>query len=68
MTNNYKSIEELPVTLNADEIGKYLRISRAGAYELLNTQGFPTIRIGKRMVVPKERFVEWMNKKCGDLG
>lgn len=67
MSMNYKTVDELPVTLNAEELKVFLRISRAGVYQLMNTPGFPTIHIGKRMVVPKDRFIEWMNKQCGDL-
>jgi hypothetical protein len=26
----------------------------------LHSKGFPTLRIGKRMVVPKDKFLEWL--------
>ena len=37
-----------------------LGISRANAYILLRSDGFPTLHIGKRMVVPKDRFLQWI--------
>jgi len=64
---DYKSIEELPITLNANQVAKTLGISRAGAYDLLNSKGFPTIRIGKRLVVPKEHFIKWMDQQSGGI-
>ena len=45
MNNNY---ENLPTVLNANQLAAALGISRAGAYQLLNTGTFPTLRIGKR--------------------
>ncbi len=57
----YKSYEEVPLVLCAEEIAQLLGISRSAAYGMLHTKGFPTIQIGKRMVVQKDRLVQWMN-------
>lgn len=57
---NYTSLEQLPLTLSAEEVAQVLGISRANAYTLLHSKGFPTIQIGKRMVVPKNKLIEWM--------
>ena len=55
--NNY---ENLPAVLNANQLAAALGISRANAYILLRSDGFPTLHIGKRMVVPKDRFLQWI--------
>ena len=55
------SYDDLPVSLNADQVAAVLGISRAGAYNLMRSEGFPTLFIGKRMVVPKDRLMDWMN-------
>ena len=60
MTSTFTSIDQLPITLCAEEVASVLGISRAGAYTLMHSKGFPTIKIGKRMLVPKEKLVEWM--------
>ena len=52
--------EQLPITLTADHVAAALGISRANAYILLRSDGFPTLHIGKRMVVPKDRFLQWI--------
>ncbi len=54
------SYDQLPLTLCAVQVAQVLGISRANAYTLMHAKGFPTIHIGKRMVVPKDRFKEWM--------
>ena len=60
-TSVYKSYDDLPLFLNADTVGKVLGVSFSSAYELMHEPGFPTLRIGSRMVVPKEQFVQWVS-------
>ena len=54
---------QLPMALNANQVASVLGISRAGAYNLMRSEGFPTLFIGKRMVVPKDRLLTWMDKQ-----
>ena len=56
----YTSYEQLPLTLCADDVAQVLSISRANAYTLMHSRDFPTIKIGKRMVVAKEKLIAWM--------
>ena len=62
MKNNYKSYEDLPLTLSVPEVAAVLGISRAVAYELVRLEGFPKIRIGNRIVVPKDKLIAWMDE------
>ena len=57
---NYTSLDQLPITLSANQVAQVLGISRANAYTLMHAKDFPTIQIGKRMVVPKNKLIEWM--------
>ena len=57
----YKSYDELPLMLSVLEVAAVLGISRAGAYELVKSEGFPSLRIGSRIVVPKEKFIDWID-------
>ena len=59
----YKSYEDLPLMLSVPEVAAVLGISRAGAYELVRSDGFPALKIGSRIVVPKEKFIEWVDEK-----
>lgn len=54
-----------PAILSADQLAEILGISRAGAYQLLHQEGFPTLRIGKRMLVPKEKLIVWIDRNTG---
>ena len=63
MTTNFTSIDQLPIRLSAEQVAQVLGISRAGAYTLMHSKDFPTIQIGKRMVVPKDKLLAWMEKQ-----
>lgn len=63
--STYKSYDDLPLFLNAELVAQVLGISQAGAYDLLHSESFPVLKIGTRMVVPKERFRQWMEEQTG---
>ena len=65
MIPTYTSVDQLPLTLCAEHVAMALGISRAGAYTLLHSKGFPTIKIGKRLVVPRDKFIKWMEAQAG---
>ncbi|MEJ8728370.1 helix-turn-helix domain-containing protein [Flintibacter sp. HCN-6482] len=46
----------------ADEVAKTLGIAPSSAYELMHEKDFPTLRIGSRMVIPKEKFIQWVEE------
>ena len=58
----YKSYEDLPLFLNAELVAQVLEISQAGAYDLLHSEDFPVLKLGTRMVVPKEKFRQWVER------
>ena len=61
----YKSYDELPLFLNAETVSKLLGISPSSGYELMHEKGFPVLRIGNRMIVPKEKFRKWVEENTG---
>ena len=63
MTSATHSFDDLPVTLKNEQLCSILGISRAAAYQLMRSKGFPTIRIGKRMIVPRDKFIIWMEQQ-----
>ena len=61
----FKSYDELPLFLNAKTVAQVLGISLAGTYELLHREDFPVVKIGSRLVVPKEEFFAWVEEQAG---
>ena len=66
MRTDYRTFEELPAMLTAEELGRALGISRAGAYALIHSKGFPALRIGKRLMVPKDKLSAWIDRNTSD--
>ena len=64
MNYTYTSLDELPLTLTATEAAAVLRISRSKVYELTHPASFPAIRIGTRVVIPRDKLIEWMNTQA----
>lgn len=52
--------------LNADQLAAMLGISRAGAYQLLHRADFPTLHIGKRLLVPLDKLEQWIERNTGN--
>ena len=63
--SNYKSYDELPLFLNAATVSKMLGIAPSSSYELMHERDFPALRIGNRIVVPKEAFIQWVEQHTG---
>lgn len=58
--SEYQSYDELPLFLNSETVAKTLGVSPSSAYKLMHEPDFPMLRIGNRMVVPKEQFIQWV--------
>ncbi len=61
----YKTYEELPLFLNAKMVAQVLGIAPSSAYELMHESNFPVLKVGSRMVVPKEKFIQWVEQNTG---
>ena len=62
---SYKNYDELPLMLNVIQVAAVLGISRAGAYGLVRSEGFPALKIGSRIVVPKDKLRAWIDAHSG---
>ncbi len=66
--SEYNSYDDLPLFLNAELVAKVLGVSPSSGYELMHEVGFSTLRIGSRMIVPKEKFIQWVEQATGGAG
>ena len=58
----FKNYDELPMMLSVPDLSAALGISRAGAYELVKSEGFPSLHIGSRILIPKEELIAWIKR------
>ena len=63
--SSYKSYDDLPLFLNAATVARVLGIAPSSAYELMHEKDFPVLKVGSRMVVPKDKFIQWVEQHTG---
>ena len=63
--SQYQSYDELPLFLNAKMVADALGVSPSSGYELMREPDFPALKIGSRVVVPKEKFIAWVERRTG---
>ena len=61
----YKTYDELPMFINIPALSKLLGISQSSCYELMHEKDFPSLRIGSRIVVPRDKLIEWIEARVG---
>ena len=60
----YTNAEELPMMLTLSQVSRVLGVSRSMAYQLAHSRtGFPVLRIGARMLVPKDKLLAWIDRQ-----
>jgi excisionase family DNA binding protein len=57
--------EEEPLLLTVPEAAKLLRISRGLTYELVRQERIPSIRLGRRLLIPMRGLEEWVAREAG---
>lgn len=62
MTVTYTSFEQLPLFLNAEELARLFNVSVSSAYALMRLKDFPTLCVGRRKAVPRDKLLEWVDK------
>ena len=63
--SQYQSYNELPLFLNARMVADVLGVSPSSGYELMREKGFPALKVGSRIVVPKDKFIAWVERESG---
>ena len=57
------SFDSLPVIMTVDDVKNVLRVSRPNAYKIVSSDTFPKFYIGKRLLIKKEDFLQWLNQQ-----
>ena len=56
----YHSLSDLPIAIKPSELQMVFGLSRSATYRLLHLPGFPVIRVGGTLRIPKEQLLLWM--------
>ena len=63
--STYNTYDDLPLFLNAQTAAALLGVSISSMYELMHEKGFPVLRIGSRLVIPKDKLRAWVEQNTG---
>ena len=62
MTRKYRSFDELPLTLRVEELMPILNIGRNTAYELVRSGTIRSIRVGRKILIPKSEVIRFLEQ------
>ena len=63
MSSDYRSFDDLPLTLRVEELMPILGIGRNTAYELVRSGKIRSIRVGKQIRIPKEEVQRFLRRE-----
>ena len=63
-----RCLSELPDVLTAGEVAQVLRIGRNTVYEYLRTGRIPSVKIGRRLLIPKAALLRLLEDVTLPLG
>ena len=61
-SSQFNDYSDLPLFLNAETVASTLGVASSSAYELMYESDFPVLKVGNHMVVPKEKFIQWVEQ------
>jgi excisionase family DNA binding protein len=57
-------MNDLPLVLKIPDLMRVLSISRTLAYEVIHRQGFPAVRIGRTVRIPRDALMKWLEEQA----
>ena len=63
MGTNYRSLQDLPLTLTVEEAGQILRVGRNTAYDLVRCGKLPSVRVGKQIRIPRQALLDYLSRQ-----
>jgi len=65
MSESKLKMHDEKLTLTVDEAAELTGIGKNLMYEWANSKGFPMLRVGRRILIIKSKFVEWLENNIG---
>lgn len=53
--------DQIPVILNVKQLARVMNLGTNSTYELVHSKGFPSIRIGRQLKIPRDQFRKWLD-------
>jgi excisionase family DNA binding protein len=68
MTDPKSHYQDLPDVLTVDEAAAYLRLARSSVYQAVRERVIPSVRIGRRVVIPKRALARLLEPETREGG
>lgn len=65
---NCGSIDSLPEFCTPAELSMILPVSRATLYRMAEQKRIPSLRVGRRVIIPREHLKKWIEQESGIAG
>ena len=62
MENQWRVLNDLPMTLRVEDLMPLLGIGRNTAYELIRSGQIRSVRIGRQIRIPRDALLEFLRK------
>lgn len=59
-----KTLNQGNACYDIDSLQELLPLGKNKLYELVHSKGFPKIVVGRKILIPKKAFDEWLEKAC----
>lgn len=53
-----------PLILEVKHIQEILGVSKRRAYEIMDIEGFPLLRLGRSKKCPRDKFFDWLENEA----
>lgn len=53
--------------MNVSDLQQALGIGKNRAYDLVNRADFPTIRLGRKILIPRDAFLRWLDAQTNQV-
>ena len=63
MSSDYRSFDDLPLTLRVEELIPILGIGRNTAYELVPSKQIYSVKVGRQLRIPKQSLIDYLKRK-----
>ena len=64
---NCGSLDSLPEFCTPADLSSILPVSRATLYRMAEQKRIPSLRLGRRIIIPREPLKEWIERESGIL-
>jgi len=59
------SWDDLPLVLSVEQAAKVVGVGNRAVYEMVRITGFPVVRFGRIIRIPRDAFRQWLNNRVG---